>query len=233
MSAVDIEVLDDPTTAIAALDPLRARILATLREPGSSTSVAAALGESRQKVNYHLRTLEAVGLVELVEERPRRGLTERIVVATAGSYVVSTTALGPGGADPARTDHLSSRYLVALGARLVREVGALARGAGRAGRPLATLAIDTEVRFASAAERAAFTDELAASVRALVARYHDEGAPGGRRHRVMVAAHPVPPPNPDTPDSPDSPNTLDVLDALDSADTFDPPDRSDPSDLER
>ena len=210
VTLLDIEVLDDPATATAALDPMRARLLAALREPGSATSVAAALGESRQKVNYHLRALEAAGLVELVEERPRRGLTERIVVATARSYVVSTDALGPGGADPNRTDRLSSRYLVALGARLVREVGALARGADRAGQPLATLSLDTEVRFASAVERAAFTEELAASVRALAARYHDEGAPGGRRHRIVVAAHPVPratvdsadphrPPSPDRP----------------------------------
>ena len=33
---------------------------------------------------------------------------------------------------------------------MVREVGQLARGADRAGKPLATLAIDTEIRFASA-----------------------------------------------------------------------------------
>ncbi len=197
MPIADIEVLDEPAAAVAALDPMRARVLATLRVPGSATSVAAALGESRQKVNYHLRALEAVGLVDLVEERPRRGPTERVVVASARSYVVSTEALGEGGADPARTDRWSSRYLVALGARMVREVGALARGADRAGQPLATLALDAEVRFASAAERAAFTEELAASVRTLVARYHDESAPGGRRHRVVVAAHPVPRTTPD------------------------------------
>ncbi len=197
MPIADIEVLDEPAAAVAALDPMRARVLAALRVPGSATSVAAALGESRQKVNYHLRALEAVGLVDLVEERPRRGLTERVVVASARSYVVSTEALGEGGADPARTDRWSSRYLVALGARMVREVGALARGADRAGQPLATLALDAEVRFASAAERAAFTEELAASVRTLVARYHDESAPGGRRHRVVVASHPVPRTTPD------------------------------------
>ena len=203
MPIADIEVLDEPAAAVAALDPMRARVLATLRVPGSATSVAAALGESRQKVNYHLRALEAVGLVDLVEERPRRGLTERVVVASARSYVVSTEALGAGGADPAHTDRWSSRYLVALGARLVREVVALARGADRAGQPLATLALDTEVRFASAADRAAFTDELAASVRSLVARYHDESAPGGRLHRVVVAAHPVPRTTPVPRDAPE------------------------------
>jgi DNA-binding transcriptional ArsR family regulator len=198
-AVLDVAVLDEPAVAAAALDPLRARILAGLREPGSATTLAAALGESRQKVNYHLRALEEQGLVHLVEQRPRRGLTERVVVASASAYVVSPDALGPAGADPARIDRLSTRYLIALGARMVREVAALARGADRAGQPLATLAIDTEIRFASAADRAAFTEELARSITSLVARYHDEAAPRGRWHRLVVAAHPRPAPRPSTP----------------------------------
>jgi len=187
---LDLDVIDDPAAAVAALDPVRARILAALAEPGSSTTLAAALGLPRQRVNYHLRLLESHGLVHLVEERPRRGLTERIVVATARAYVVSPEALGAGMADPARTDRLSARYLVALGARMVREVAVLARRAEKAGRPLATMAIDTEIRFASAAERAAFTAELTRTVTGLVARYHDETSAGGRWHRLVVAAHP-------------------------------------------
>jgi DNA-binding transcriptional ArsR family regulator len=190
---LDVEVIEDPETAAVALDSLRARVLAVLIEPGSSTTVAQALGESRQKVNYHLRTLEEHGLVELVEERPRRGLTERVVVATARSYVVSPAAFGDRAPDPASMDGSSARYLIALAARIVREVGALARGADRAGKELATLAIDADVRFASAADRAAFTTELTAAVNALVARYHDESAPRGRRHRLVIAAHPTPP----------------------------------------
>lgn len=189
---LDLDVIDDPAAAAAALDPVRARILAALAEPGSATSVADALGLPRQKVNYHLRTLEDHGLVRLVEERPKRGLTERVVEATARSYVVSPDAMGASAADPSRLDRLSSRYLVAVAARLVREVAALARGADAAGRPLATLTIDTEIRFRSAAERAAFTAELADVVAALAARYHDEHATNGRWHRLVVAAHPTP-----------------------------------------
>lgn len=190
---LDLEVIDDPMPAIVALDPIRARVLAVLVEPGSATSVAKALGLARQKVNYHLRALEAHGLVEAVEERKRRGLTERLVQATARSYVVSPTALGEVGADPTRTDRLSSRYLIAVAARMVREVGELAHRAERARGPLATLAIDCDIRFADAADRAAFTQELATAVTTLVARYHDEQAPGGRWHRLVVAAHPRPP----------------------------------------
>ena len=57
-----------------------------------------------------------------------------------------------------------------------------------------TLSIDTEIRFRSAAERAAFSDELTRAVADLAARYHDEQAPGGRAHRVVVLAHPIPSP---------------------------------------
>lgn len=190
--SVDVQLLEQPAAAAAALDPRRAEILAMLAEPGSATSVAHALGLPRQKVNYHVRLLEEHGLVELVEERPRRGLTERVVRATARGYVVSPSALGPSGADPERTDPLSSRYLLAVAARLVSEVGRLAARAEATGNRLATLTLDTEVRFASAADRAAFTAELGEAITALVSRYHDESASGGRWHRLVVAAHPRP-----------------------------------------
>lgn len=188
----DLQVIDEPAVAAMVLDPLRAKVLAALTEPGSATSVARALGEPRQKVNYHLRALEQHDLVHLFEERPRRGLTERVMVASARSYVLSPDVLGASAADPARTDRLSTRYLIAIAARMVSEVADLARRAEKARRPLATLAIDTEIRFASAADRATFTDELALAVTSLVARYHDERSSGGRWHRLVVAAHPRP-----------------------------------------
>jgi hypothetical protein len=89
-------------------------------------------------------------------------------------------------------DRLSASYLVALAARVVREVGQLLRKSEELGKRLATLSIDTEVRFRSAEDRAAFSRELTAAVAALVSRYHDESAPGGRWHRLMIGAYPKP-----------------------------------------
>jgi hypothetical protein len=63
------------------------------------------------------------------------------------------------------------------------------RRAEQTGKRLPTLALDTEIRFASAADRAAFAEELTGAVTGLVSRYHD---PGGRAHRLVVAAHPLP-----------------------------------------
>ena len=185
-------MIEAATAAVAVLDPVRSRVLEALAEPGSATTVAAAIGASRQKVNYHIRTLEEQGLVHLVEERPRRGLTERMVVASARNYVISPAVLGTAGVDPERVDRLSSDYLIALGARLIREVGILARNARAADRQLATLAVDTDIRFASAARRAEFTRELAEVMTTLAAKYHDEESDGGRWHRVVIGAHPRP-----------------------------------------
>jgi len=138
-------------------------------------------------------TVEAHGLVRPVGERRWGGLVERRVVASATSYVVSPAALGEAAGDPTRArDRLSARYLIALAARVVREVAELLRGAQEQGKHLATLGVDTEIRFRSAAERAAFTAELTEAIAGLVARYHDATAPGGRAHRLVLVAHPSP-----------------------------------------
>jgi len=188
---LDVAIIEDAASAELTLDPIRARLLAELARPGSASSLAPRLGLSRQKVNYHLRALEAHGLVELIEERRKRNMTERVMRATAASYVISPAALSALAPDPDRSpDRFSALWLLALSARLVQELGELAGRARRARRPLATFAIDAEVRFASAQQRAAFAAELSGAVEGLVARFHDNSAHGGREHRVIVAMHP-------------------------------------------
>jgi DNA-binding transcriptional ArsR family regulator len=187
----DIAVIEDPAAAEASLDPIRARLLAELSEPGSATMLAAKVGLPRQKVNYHLKTLEAHGLVEMIEERRKGNVNERIMRATAASYVISPAALASVEPDPGRSpDQLSASWLLAVAARLVRDLGTLVTGAAKARKRLATFAIDGEVRFASAADRAAFAEELARAVTGLVSKYHDESAKNGRDHRIVVAVHP-------------------------------------------
>jgi DNA-binding transcriptional ArsR family regulator len=190
---LDIQVIDDPATATVALEPMRSRLLSELAAPASAATLATRVGLARQKVTYHLNTLEAHGLVRLAEERKWGGLTERLLVATAASYIVSPSALGPVAVDPKREcDRLLASYLIALGARVVREVADLVRRATETGKRLATLSLDTEIHFRSATDRAAFTSELSEAIAKLVSKYHDQSAPGGRAHRLVVVAHPLP-----------------------------------------
>ena len=63
--------------------------------------------------------------------------------------------------------------------------------ARRAGKRVATLTLETEIRFASAESRAAFAEEMTASIARLAAKYHNERAEGGRRFRLLSAVYPA------------------------------------------
>ena len=186
----DVRVLADAAAVGVALDPIRAKILDALTEPGSAATVAAAVGLTRQKVNYHLKALEAHGLVELADERVWGGITERFVRRSARHLVVAPDVLQSAAFDPNEVvDRLSAAYLIAVNARTVSEVGAIAASTAAAGKRLPTLTVDTAIGFRSPEDRAAFAVDLQSAVAGLVARYHHDG---GRPHRLIVSSYPRP-----------------------------------------
>src|SRR5687767_13759283 len=46
---LDVQVIDNPASAMVALDPARSRLLAELSRPASAAALAARLGLARQK----------------------------------------------------------------------------------------------------------------------------------------------------------------------------------------
>jgi DNA-binding transcriptional ArsR family regulator len=192
VGAGTLDVISSPGQAAMLLDPLRLRLLEGLRAPDSAAGIARRLRLPRQRVNYHLRELEKQKLVELVGRKRRGNCTARILRATANAYVISPAALGGIGANPDSVkDRFSAAYLLAVTSRTLRDVGELDARAQKAGKRLATLTLETEVRFASAEARAAFAEELAATIARLTAQYHDAQAPAGRAFRFVVAGHPA------------------------------------------
>jgi DNA-binding transcriptional ArsR family regulator len=184
-------ILDDPEAAAALLKPSRIRILELLTEPDSASGVARKLGMPRQLINYHLRELETAGLVEFVEERRKGNCTERLLRSKARSWLIDPGSLGSLRPNPESiADHLSSAFLVACAARLIKEVAGLRRRAERAGKRLGTLTLDSNICFRSPADRAAFTVELTDAFTQLVAKYHYKTAPGGRTFRLLLGAWP-------------------------------------------
>ncbi len=188
-----LSILSHDEAATAVLEPTRLRLLGELREPGSAAGLARRLDLPRQKVNYHLRELEKAGLVRLVEERRKGNCVERVVQATASSYLIDPGILGPLAAEPERiSDRLSSAYLVAVAAKAIRELAELRARADRAKKPLATLAIQADVRFASKQDRNAFAEDLANAVAQLVREYHTPGGDeSGRLHHFFVGGYPA------------------------------------------
>ncbi|MGO8968385.1 MAG: ArsR/SmtB family transcription factor [Myxococcaceae bacterium] len=202
-----IHVLQSLDTASTVLDATRLRILAGLRQPESAAGVARALGLPRQRVGYHVRALEKAGLLLSVGERRKGGTVERLLQATARSYVVSPEALGILGTTRAEVqDRFSSAYQVAATARTLRDLAILQTRAAQGGKRLPTLTLETEVCFASAEAQTAFAAELTEALAALAARYHQAKAPGRSVFRFVLAAHPAlsrsgdaPPPEPEAP----------------------------------
>jgi DNA-binding transcriptional ArsR family regulator len=187
-----LEMVEESTRAAALMHPMRLRILDSLRAPGSASTVARELGLPRQKVNYHLRELEKAGFLEEVEQRRAGNCIERIVRATATHYLINPEIFGNLAADGASVeDRFSSTYLIALAAETIRDVAAAQEKATRAKKRVATMAIQSDVRFATAEDRKAFAEELANAVAKLIAKYHDDQTPGGRTYRFMVGAYPA------------------------------------------
>ena len=187
-----IELVDDPDRAVTALSPDRRRLLAALAEaPDSATGLAERLGDSRQRLNYHLRELERAGFVELHEARRKGNCVERVMRAKARHWLIDPGALaGLADAPMPPADRFSAAYLIALAARAIREVAGLVRKAADSRKRLATLAIESDVRLGHPSDFPAFADELARAIADVIARHHDDDTPGGRRFRILAGAWP-------------------------------------------
>jgi DNA-binding transcriptional ArsR family regulator len=185
--AVTGSFVDDPARVAASSSPLRRQLLGMLREPSSASRLATALDLPRQRVNYHLRALEAAGLVELVGERRRRGFVERLLQARPGLVVDPVLTDRP--AAPARLqDQFAAEHLVEVAAGTVRDVARMQAGAEASGTRLLTFTVEAELGFAQPADVHRFTDELTEALRTLAERFD---APTGRRYRVVVGGHPA------------------------------------------
>ncbi len=193
-TAAAIRVLRGRSQAATLLHAIRRELIEHLAEPETAAGLARKLGTSRQRLRYHLRQLEAQGLVECVAERRNGNCVERVVRATARAFVISPEAIGKlGDTTDTSTDRLSAAYLMGSAARTVRDVAALDARAKTEGKRLATITLESDIRFASPESRAAFAEELTQTLARLTARYHDERAPNGRTYRLTALAHPAAP----------------------------------------
>ena len=181
-----LQIVQSPEKAAVLLQPGRLSLLERLLKPDSAAGIARRLGIPRQKVNYHLRELEREGFVELFEERRKGNCIERVVRSTANEFLIA-----PHAGKSVTADRFSAAYLVSTAARVIRDIATLGVRAKKAGKRIATLTMETEIRFASAESRAAFAEELTATIAQLAAKYHNEHAEGGRRFRLIAASYPA------------------------------------------
>ena len=195
-----LDLVREPAHAAALLHhPLRLKILGALMEPDSATGVARRMNLPRQTVNYHVRELARARFLARAGRRRRRHLYEQCYVATARGYVLSPELLGKLAADPAQVaDTFSAKYLLGLASKVQSELAHAAELAAATGKRLATLSLNTEVRFTSPEQRAAFTAELQRAIVEVVGRHSspfsnvDGSAAEGRPFRLVMGCYPIP-----------------------------------------
>lgn len=169
--------IDEAETFEVLADPTRCELIERLFEPATVSELAEAMEVPRTRLYHHIRLLEEVGMIRVVQTRQRGAIPEKIYQVTAKSYRPSDRLLveyPPRHAAAAMVDPL----LATTRGDIIRSAaeGRFQFGArddayrqGMLGRHLMVM---------SAARRHEFITELAA----LIDRYEDE--PGGE----LVAA---------------------------------------------
>ena len=188
-----IALIRDPAQTRSLLDPLRRSILETLQEPGSSSSVADHLSLPRQRINYHVRSLEDEGLLVHIEDRRKGNCVERVVQAKAQRYVIDPlilNALGLG--QPAALDHRFSpaaEDLLAASCHTLHEVGSRLEQGPNDAPQSPTLSLETHIRFRTPEEEVEFARRLREELDQMHARYHCPAGTEGRMFRITIGGH--------------------------------------------
>jgi hypothetical protein len=128
-------------------------------------------------------------MLELVEERPRRGCTERVLAARADAFVVDPDVLGARERIEAQ-DRYAAEHLIGAASDVVRDVVRMQAAAQADGTRLLTFTIEADVLFGAPADVERFAERLAELVQQTAATH---GATGeGRPYRLVLAGHPTP-----------------------------------------
>jgi DNA-binding transcriptional ArsR family regulator len=177
----DVLYLEQIEQAETLLKPQRIEVLRQLAEPRSCTEVATALGQTPQRVYYHVKRLVDAGLVTQVSERRVRGIHEGIYEASARSYWLSPRLVGRIGLRRAQ-DELSLGYLLDLMEEVQRDVAGLDRS-----RPeLPSVGVSGEIRVRPE-QRQEFLADLRTVLQDLFTRY---GGAEGDAFKLAVACYP-------------------------------------------
>lgn len=108
--ARQVEIIEKPSRLAALASPLAWRVLQELaRSPDYPSALAARLKVHEQKIYYHVRRLEAAGLLRVVRVETKQGASARVLAPTAEAYAIVLKGRGT----PIPMPSLSSAGIVA------------------------------------------------------------------------------------------------------------------------
>jgi DNA-binding transcriptional ArsR family regulator len=186
---IDVFILDTEERIKAFTHPYRMRLVHVFREtrrPMTATEVARIIGDGPGRVHYHMRILEAAGIVAVVRTESVNGIIARYYEPTARHYSVGDAARGAVGGEPVRDEvarMISRRFRDGLRAFLDRTIGDSEDAADEpAGARGDEAFLFEHLIHCNDQEWLAFRE----SIEELAAR-HAGSTPGSRPRRVFVA----------------------------------------------
>jgi len=189
----EVMYIDDVDQAAALLKPVRIELLRRMVEPTTCAVLAEQLGDTPQKLYYHVKTLERAGLVEKVDERRVGGIMEGLYQASARAYWLSPTLVGQIGGRRRVEDDSNLTYLLGLAEELQQDVGLLSR---RISGDAPSLGLSAQIELRSAAERNAFMRDVQRAIQQIAERYgaYDDETDGepDNVYRLLLACYPQP-----------------------------------------
>ena len=191
---LDLFYIQEVNQAAALFQPLRVELMKLMAEPRTCAEMGQVVGESPQKVYYHVKILENAGLVEKVREERVRGIPQGYYQAKARSYWLSPAIVGRLGGRQKAQEQVSLNYLLALAEGLQADVASLAQSQSDE-TPSLGLAAKIELRDGN--ERAAFMQEVQTFFQALAEKYGKQAAAiddqtPSTTFKLMLACYPQP-----------------------------------------
>jgi len=193
----DVYYIDDVEQAMTLLHPLRIELLKKMEVPRTCPELAGFFEESPQKVYYHVKALEKVGLVDKVEERRVRGVVEGYYQAKARSYWLAPQLVGKIGGEGVARGQMSLRMLLSSAEMMHEEVGRLGHDAAL-GKNVPSLALNGQIYLPDGERREEFLNDVEKTFKKLARKYgipadvaNGDEDTAGQIFRLIIACYPA------------------------------------------
>ncbi|MFC0189299.1 winged helix-turn-helix domain-containing protein [Fictibacillus aquaticus] len=183
-------LVTDPEQAACLLHPVRSEMISLLKDPASATELSKAMNETPQKLNYHLKTLEKLGLVYRSGTRNVRNLVEVMYQAAGKSFILSDCLGMPQEKIQKLKDQSALAHVLALTDKMKADAVSLMEQADEEEVPTAIM--EAVIQLSSRQQRSQFMQDYTDMLKKLIERYQAVDNEQSTPYQVSLAVYPIP-----------------------------------------
>lgn len=182
-------LVNSPEQATCLLNPMRTQILGLLSTPASASEIARNMKEIPQRVNYHLKALEKVGLVQMVGKRHVRNLVEVLYQSVAKSFILADSLGWDAETIKKIKDQSSLSHLVSLAETIKKDVLILMEKSDDK-QEIPSANLQFQVNLESKEKRNSFVKDYVTAVKELINQYQVAPSETKEVYKVLLTIYP-------------------------------------------